>query len=121
VGVLGLDHYSIRTTELEATSRFYVEVLGFAEGERPPFSFPGVWLYCADKPVVHLIGIAQGQVQGSGAVDHLAFEAAGIDAVRARLVEMKLPFEERQVPVLERHQIFVDDPNGITLELNFPS
>ncbi len=120
MGVFGLDHYSIRTTELEATSRFFVEALGFAVGERPPFSFPGVWLYCGGKPVVHLIGIAEGQVQGSGAVDHLAFEASGIDTVRARLAEMKLPFEERQIPVLARRQIFVDDPNGITVELNFP-
>ena len=116
-----LDHYSIRTTDLETTSRFFVDVLGFEEGDRPPFTFPGVWLYCGGKPTVHLIGIEEGQQSGSGAVDHVAFSATGFDTFRARLSELGLAFRESQVPGLQRRQLFVDDPSGIKVELNFPA
>ena len=42
---LTLNHYSIRTTDMAATERFYVDVLGLTVGPRPPFPFPGLWLY----------------------------------------------------------------------------
>jgi hypothetical protein len=32
-----------------------------------------------------------------------------------------VPVRERTVPVLGLHQVFLDDPNGIVIELNFPS
>lgn len=40
-----LDHYSIRTLDIEAARRFYTGVMGFEVGFRPPFNFPGLWLY----------------------------------------------------------------------------
>ena len=52
-----LDHYSIRTTKLEETRRFYAEVMGFEVGPRPEFKFPGVWLYQGGVAVVHVVGI----------------------------------------------------------------
>ena len=52
-----LDHYSIRTMQLEATERFYTDVLGFEAGPRPNFPFPGVWLYQGGIAVVHVVGI----------------------------------------------------------------
>lgn len=135
-----LAHYSVRTTDLEASRRFYTRVLGFTEGYRPAFRFPGLWLYRggdeADFGVVHLIGIdredGQGLVEylgdkdeaalrGSAAVDHLAFLATDLRAMRSRLVEEGLPFRERTVPDLGLHQVFLEDPSGVTIELNFPA
>jgi hypothetical protein len=37
-----------------------------------------------------------------------------------KLVEFGLNFQERIVPELSEHQLFVDDPNGIKIELIFP-
>ena len=59
---LSLNHVSIRTSDLEACRRFYVDVLGLAAGPRPDFPFPGVWLYAGpttawSNAVVHVIGI----------------------------------------------------------------
>ena len=57
-----LDHYSIRTLDIEASRRFYTEIMGFQVGYRPEFNFPGLWLY-NDRPypesygVVHIIGV----------------------------------------------------------------
>ena len=36
-----LAHFSVRTGALDASRRFYCNVLGLREGFRPPFDFPG--------------------------------------------------------------------------------
>jgi len=127
-----LDHYSIRTLRLDETRRFYADVLGMHEGPRPPFSFPGAWMYSGDTAMVHLIGAdpndtkgdhedKRGVSAGTGAIDHVAFAVTGLDATKARLHAANLAFRERTVPKLGLHQVFIEDPNGITLELNFPA
>jgi catechol 2,3-dioxygenase-like lactoylglutathione lyase family enzyme len=92
-----------------------------------------VWLYQGGVAVVHVIGIDPTDSSGlqdylgdrtegctgSGMVDHVAFAATDIDAVRAKIEGAKLPFRERQVPAMALRQIFVEDPSGITIELNF--
>ena len=48
---LSLNHYSIRSSNLPACERFYVDVLGLRVGPRPAFAFPGLWLYAGDTTV----------------------------------------------------------------------
>ena len=57
---------------------------------------------------------------GSGAVDHLAFMAEDLNATRALLEQAGVATREREVPLLGLRQIFMEDPNGVTIELNFP-
>ena len=57
VGVL--DHYNVSTRKLGETVHFYETVLGFTNGPRPPFNFPGAWLYSSGHPVLHLNDIRQ--------------------------------------------------------------
>ena len=136
-----LDHYSIRTFDIEASRRFYTEVMGFTAGFRPPFDFPGLWFYNgAQYPettgVVHIIGIDRNDPQGlkdylgdrdpaslegTGTVDHMAFTATGLADMRARLARHGVAFRERTVPSLGIHQLFFEDPSGVTLELNYPA
>lgn len=138
---LSLNHYSIRTTDLQACERFYCGLLGLVVGPRPPFPFPGLWLYSGDATVwanaaVHIIGIdrndpaglkqylgdrEESALYGSGAVDHVAFFATGLAETLARLREHGVELRERLVPLLNLHQVFVDDPNGVVVELNFPA
>lgn len=140
MGVRKLGHYSIRTLDLDASRTFYTEVLGLKEGFRPPFKFPGIWLYLgndeADFGVVHIIGIdradpaglreylgdkSETDLVGTGAVDHMAFLVDGLRDMRERLAAAKLPFTERIVPSLGLYQVFVKDPSDVTIELNFPA
>ena len=53
-----LDHYNVSTRKLKETVQFYEDVLGFKNGPRPQFDFPGAWLYSGSQPVLHLNDIA---------------------------------------------------------------
>ena len=129
-------HFSLRPADVDRSAAFYVDVLGFVDGERPPFKFYGKWLYLDGAPVLHLIGDRQATVtsddfldrkaldshrRGSGAVDHIAMSlpAAEIDVVRERLNAKGIVFAERIVPLLGFTQLFVEDPDGVTIELLF--
>jgi len=117
-----LEHVNIRTPDLEATRRFFVEVIGLEEGPRPAFGFPGAWLYCGDTAVIHLIGdTSRPTREGSGTVDHVAFGATDFAGFVDRLERHGTPYEVRDVPGGEIRQVFVHDPNGVKVEINFRS
>jgi catechol 2,3-dioxygenase-like lactoylglutathione lyase family enzyme len=138
---LSLNHFSIRTLDLAACEQFYCNALGMRVGPRPPFPFPGLWLYPAEtsdyaQAAVHIIGIDPDDANGlqqylgerdeaslmsTGSIDHVAFSATGLDSMLARLNEYGIATRERTVPLLGLHQVFVDDPNGVVVELNFPA
>lgn len=138
-----LDHYAIRTTDVAATMRFYQLALNMVAGPRPPFRFPGAWLYPAGADgapeghgLVHLIGVdpddRQGlhdylgtkqapQYGGTGNLDHIAFRATGLMKTCDTLRAHGIPFRQRKVPEMDLHQVFIEDPNGVTIELNYGS
>jgi hypothetical protein len=49
----------------------------------------------------------------------VAFFGRDIGSFRDRLTSMGLTFRERTVPDQSLQQIFIDDPNGVMVELNF--
>jgi len=120
-----LNHVTVRTDDLEATRDFYNEALGLAPGPRPPLTFPGYWLYCGEQAVVHLVprsgAIGAGDGGDTGNFDHVAFTAADFDGMRARFTKLGIRFSEREVPGIRLRQLFVQDPNQVMIELNFPS
>jgi catechol 2,3-dioxygenase-like lactoylglutathione lyase family enzyme len=138
---LTLNHFSIRTTDVERTRNFYERVLGLTGGPPPDFPFPGAWMYRGDhgdiaNAAVHIIGIdpedAKGlqnylggrdppSLKGTGAIDHIAFFATGLAAMKEHLHALGVPVRERTVPNIGLHQIFLDDPNGVVVELNYPA
>jgi catechol 2,3-dioxygenase-like lactoylglutathione lyase family enzyme len=138
---LALNHFSIRTMDLDATRTFYERVLGLTDGPRPDFPFPGHWMYRGDhgdiaNAVVHLIGMDRNDpeglkqylgdrdvssLRGSGAVDHIAFFATGLAKMLDDLKALGVPARERTVPNIGLHQVFLDDPNGVVIELNYPA
>ena len=136
-----LNHFSIRTTDLDATRVFYETVLGLTVGPRPPFPFPGLWLYNGDhasvaNAMVHVIGMDKNDpeglkqylgdrdvsaLHGTGAVDHIALTATGLEAMLAHLKRLGVPYRERTVPAIGLHQLFLDDPCGLVIEFNYPA
>ena len=116
---LSLDHWNVYCKDLKATVRFYERYVGLTDGDRPPFNFPGAWLYAGEKPILHLVSETGRKDHGGGAIDHVAINCADIRGTIAQLKKDKMPFEVRKVPARPLQQVFVHDPDGIMIELNF--
>lgn len=122
-----LEHYTINCADLDATRDFYRDVLGLADGFRPKLPFAGYWLYAGDVPVVHLLGPDgaapenRDNEQGgdTGSLDHIAFRGKDAQATIVKLKAHGLKFRENQIREINLHQVFVKDPNGIVVEMNF--
>jgi len=117
-----LDHYNVRTRNLDETVRFYTDVLGLHKGARPDFPTPGAWMYSDGQPVVHLVDISateEPQRQGTGALHHVAFVSRGFEEMRRRLAARGTDFRIAEAAGGEIMQIFVTDPNGVVIELNY--
>lgn len=138
-----LDHCNIRTFDLDATIAFYTDIVELKDGAFPGTRAMGAWLYDAsDRPILHLIAIdpkdpeaALGRVRdrlgalgghldlearnGTGVIDHIAFECDDYDKMKSKLEARGLVYTSSDVPSINLRQLFVNDPNGVTLELNF--
>lgn len=130
--VTELNHYFVRANDLERSRRFYCEVLGFEEMPRPNFPFPGYWLGVGGKIQVHMgpHGIPNSELyylgttprsatDNTGVVDHIAFLATQPQSFAARFDAIGLKSRKRYLPEFQLFQMFVKDPDGLTVELNF--
>jgi catechol 2,3-dioxygenase-like lactoylglutathione lyase family enzyme len=129
--ITGLFHAAIRTADLAATIAFYTRVLGLREVPRPAaIKFPGAWLAVptpVGEAVIHVYaGSAAADSDGivpadneRGTLDHLAVTAQGYTAFRERMREHGLQFREQNLAGTPSWQMFVHDPNGIKIELQF--
>jgi len=107
---------------LEGIRDWYRDTIGLSVGERPPFDNRGYWLYAGGRPVLHLSEETPGErhpVPGQGTFDHVAFACGDFDAMRARLEKLGVAFRVGDVPLTRTRQIFLRDPAGNGVELNF--
>jgi catechol 2,3-dioxygenase-like lactoylglutathione lyase family enzyme len=127
-----LNHFLLVSKNLERTKKFYQDVLGMELAERPDFGFPGYWLKIGDEICVHLASQAPNKTRdlfllkkhprgtsGSGQVDHIAFLAKDPYEVRSRIRKHKVEMHFRSFPDAKLFQIFLKDPDEVTIELNF--
>jgi len=128
-----LEHYLIQAEDLEATKDWYVRILGMREGPHPDFGFPVYWLYLGERAVLHMtqggakvseerkryLGQESEATRGSGVIDHVAFRATGLPEMIEHLRRLGVAFKERQVDDQGLYQLFLLDPNGVKVELNF--
>ena len=130
--VTSLNHYLIVSKNLERSKKFYEQVLGLELAERPDFGFPGYWLKTGDNICVHLASQDPNKIRdnfllkkhpkgtnGSGSVDHIAFLAQNPEEVRTRIQQNKVEMHFRSFPDAKLFQIFLKDPDDVTIELNF--
>jgi catechol 2,3-dioxygenase-like lactoylglutathione lyase family enzyme len=125
-----LDHVTLVVEDLERSRRFYVDVLGMDEVERPGFSFPGLW-FQAGATQIHLIlvnpesgppGQPAGTREKSSRHHHFAFRVDDARAAAQRLEELGVPFVARPKQRPDGYiQVFVTDPDGHIVELCSPS
>ena len=128
-----IEHFLLQTESIEKTRDWYVRVLGMRVGPNPDFKFPVCWLYLGDKDIVHIteggasvsenrkryVGQESQATHGTGVLDHIAFRATGLNDMLTHLRALKIDFKQRQVDDQGLYQLFMLDPNGIKIELNY--
>ena len=116
--ITGMNHFNVLTEDVEATRRFYADVIGLEEGERPPLGFPGIWFYAAGQPILH-VSAARLPENRAGVIDHMAFSAADLKGTIARLEAKGVKYALRQQAGTKIWQVFCHDPMGAKVELDF--
>ena len=128
-----LEHVLIQVSDIEATCDWYARALGMTRGFTPDFKFPVQWMYVGDTDVLHVtqggrnvpesrkryLGQQSEAEHGSGVIDHIAFRATGLKATIGHLGRQQIAFRQRMVSDQGLYQLFLTDPNGVKVELNF--
>ena len=124
MSIQGINHINIRASQplLDKLRDFYRDVLGLKEGYRPPFAGFGYWLYAGEAPLIHLYEAVPGKnlpYRERGAIDHFAFTCENRPAFETHLNGLGLVFESKTIPATGHGQIFLADPAGNRVELQF--
>ena len=123
MAVSAMNHFNILTDDLPATLAFYEEHLNLKPGARPPFSFPGAWLYAdggkGKDPILHVVAGVDRNRLVKGVIDHMAFSGNGLAAAVASLKARGVAYELRRLPAYGTWQLFFFDPNGAKVEIDF--
>jgi len=129
-----IEHFLVAADDIDATRDWYARVLGMQPGPHPDFGFPVHWMYVGGVDIVHIGPSAKsaGDIQkqylgrtsqnagsGTGAIDHIAFRASGLRDMLQHLRQERVSFTQRRANGQALFQLFLHDPNGIKIELNY--
>jgi catechol 2,3-dioxygenase-like lactoylglutathione lyase family enzyme len=120
--VSGINHINIVVTsaQLPDVVAFYEHVIGLKQGLRAHSQHNGAWLYCNSTAIIHLSVVEESLYAGSNThFNHAALACSGVDECLKTLEHYSIHYKVEFKAVPEMTQIFVFDPVGIRLELNF--
>ena len=123
MSVTAMNHFTILTDDLPATLAFYEDHLDLKPGARPPFTFPGAWLYAdggrGKDPILHIVAGKPKNVLVKGVIDHMAFSGKGLAGAVAKLKQKSIKYELRRLPEYGTWQLFFFDPNDAKIEIDY--
>ena len=123
MAVTAMNHFTILTDDLPATLAFYEEHLNLKPGARPPFTFPGAWLYAdggrGKEPILHIVAGKQKKDLVKGVIDHMAFSGRDLAGAVGKLKRKNIKYELRQQVGSGTWQLFFFDPNDAKIEIDF--
>lgn len=117
----GMNHFTVLSKDLEKSKNFYIGVLGLTEGYRPPFAFPGAWLYAGNQAILHIMAGKPMPADAAGVIDHMAFTATNLQDTVDTLKRHGIPYDLHRLKGLDIWQLFCHDPDGAKVELDFPA
>lgn len=118
--IVGMNHFTAIAEDPQKTLDFYVGLLGLNLGHRPDLGFDGAWLYAGGpQAVLHLYFDRPAPAQRAGVIDHMAFTASDLRAVKARFDERGHKYDLRRRGADGPWQLFCHDPSGAKVELDF--
>lgn len=124
------NHIAREVLSLERSKSFYVDVLGFDVGPRPPFDSDGYWLYGYGLSL-HLVLTTQPAARKLlkkdrikyfttclPKVDHVAFITSDISIIRRTLDERNVYYKYDCPANTGIEQVFFFDPDGNVIEVS---
>jgi catechol 2,3-dioxygenase-like lactoylglutathione lyase family enzyme len=118
--IVGMNHFTIIAADEHQTLDFYVGLLGLRVGPRPDLGFAGAWLYGdAPQALLHMYFDRAVPQPPAGVIDHMAFTATDLKAVKARFDAAGVAYQLRRQAGAGTWQMFCHDPNGAKVELDF--
>ena len=123
---LSVDHVTIIASDIEATRRFYVDVMGMDEVKRPSFDFAGAWFEKNGFQVHATLASVESGCAGPGdrgaefvsRGQHLAFRVAEFEAAIKLLtssgIEIAAGPKKRPDGI---SQAYFHDPDGYLIEI----
>ena len=108
-----LRHLALKSRDLRATERFYIDLLGLE------IAFPHRGMLFLQTPggddLLNFVATRNPVAAGAGGFDHFGihFPRAEWRKVCDRLKQARVPIQSRR----GRSAIYIEDPNGYTLEL----
>ncbi|MFZ6845451.1 VOC family protein [Undibacterium sp. RuTC16W] len=125
--ITAINHINIKAPSelLERVRDFYCSVLGLHTGYRPAFQSHGYWLYAGDNSIIHL---SEATVLSAGDADaiattgyfnHIAFSCQDLAQTKEQLELFGISYTVNTVPETQQVQLFLTDPSGLGVELNF--
>jgi glyoxylase I family protein len=131
MGIDGLHHVALPCADLERSRRFYQEILGLTEIQRPALPVAGAWFRVGDRQELHLVvGDAQATFRSRKGMDtndiHFAIQVASyrqaLEALKARgYREDANPDDPMGIRTSMRvgyPQIYLLDPDRNIIEIN---
>lgn len=125
-----IDHISREVIDIENSTKFYVEVMGFTIIPRPPLECEGCWLYGYGISL-HLIKtivpkerniIKMNHIKHFcgylPTVDHIAFITSDITFIKNALDDSDVFYKEFPINIIGIQQIFIFDPDYNVIEIS---
>ncbi|MBI4638610.1 MAG: VOC family protein [Candidatus Rokubacteria bacterium] len=110
---MSLRHLALKTRDLRATERFYIDILGLET------AFPHRGMIFLQTPggsdLLNFVETRRPFDPGAGGLDHF-----GLHLSRARWKKVRAALRRARVPIRGRRgrsAVYIEDPNGYTVEL----
>jgi len=110
--IFGFAHMLLQVRDLDASKKFYGELLGFTGRNAKPLADGRPFV-----PFRQGLALTTGGPGGAPQIDHMAFRVSGVEALSARLQAAGVKFFERLHDGIYGRTIYVADPDGNKVEL----
>ena len=118
LGIIELNHVAIAVSDVDASNRFYRDVLKLEMLPRPAFDFPGSWFRLGTVQELHLIGEREDpKVTRDQQSGHFALKVQDIMTVDKHLKSVGAVYKGPVTRPDGAKQIFIQDPDGNWIEL----
>jgi 4-oxalocrotonate tautomerase family enzyme len=110
--IYGFAHMLLQVANIEASKRFYADLLGFTEREAKPLPDGRPFV-----PFRQGLALTTGGPGKPVQIDHMAFRVSGVERLAGRLKEAGVKFFQDLHDGIYGKTIYVSDPDGNKVEL----